>query len=219
MAKQKLKMYVSPAGKASYPYLTRYDDKFVAEGEYSVKLILDADESKDFLDTLQAAAQEQYDTSIQQLKEKKKVKQAKELSLHVPYTEEYDDEGEETGNVILNFKLKREVTTKEGKKFTQKPDVFDAKKKPMDEDAKIGSGSTIKVAFNIIPFYNAATSSAGVSLRLKAAQVLELVEYGAGNADSYGFGEEEGFEAEEESTAAAFDEDDSEDEGGDAEDF
>lgn len=216
MAKQRLKMHISPAGKASYPYLTRYDDKFVAEGEYSVKLILDADENKDFLEGLQEQAQNQYDETIKELKSKKKVKQAKELNVHVPFTEEYDDEGEETGNVVLNFKLKREVTTKEGKKFTQKPDVFDAKKKPMGEDAKIGSGSTIKVAFNVIPFYNAATSSAGVSLRLKAAQIIELVEFGGGDADSYGFGEEEGFEAEEEtSTAAAFDEDDDEDEGDD----
>lgn len=192
--KKKQPVFTSPKGIGSYPYLLKYDDKFVAEGEYSVKLTLDADENVKFLDNLKAQAQEAYDNAIKDLKEKKKVKQAKELQMHVPFTEEYNDEGEETGNVVLNFKLKASVTTKDGKTFTQKPDVFDAKKKPIDPKARIGSGSSMKIAFNIIPFYNAATSSAGISLRLKAAQIIDLVEYGGHSADSYGFGEEDGYE-------------------------
>ena len=35
-----------------------------------------------------------------------------------------------------------------------------------------------------------------MTLSLRAVQVIELVEGGGGNADSFGFGEEEGFKAE-----------------------
>lgn len=210
--KQKLPMFISPKGVGQYPYLLRYDDRFDADGVFSVKLILDADEDSEYLESLTAAAQEAYDNAIKELKAAKKVKQAKELEMHIPFSEQYDDEGQETGKVIVNFKMKAKVTPKNGDEFTQKPDVFDAGKKPVAADTRIGSGSIMKIAYNVIPYYNAATKSAGVSLRLKAAMILELVEYGTSDADSYGFDDEEGsFHSE--GGASAFDEDS--DEAGD----
>lgn len=217
--KQKLPVYISPKGVASYPYLLKYDDKFVKEGEYSVKLILDADENKEFLDDLKSKAEAVYKKTIAELKEAKKVKAAKALTMHVPFSEEEDDEGEPTGRVVLNFKLKHQVTTGEGKTFTQQPDVFDAKKKPLADDTRIGSGSIIRVAFNIIEFYAAANKNAGLSLRLKAAQIIDLVEYGGNNAESYGFGEEDGFEADDADDANDFDDDDEDEEDNGSGDF
>lgn len=35
----------------------------------------------------------------------------------------------------------------------------------------------------------ALTDKTGVSVKLKAVQIIDLVEYGTGNAESYGFGD------------------------------
>lgn len=57
----------------------------------------------------------------------------------------------------------------------------------------------------------------GVSVKLKAVQIIDLVEYGNGSAESYGFGDEDGsFEfsedeaVEEETAEATEDEEDDE---------
>ena len=97
--------------------------------------------------------------------------------------------------MTFRFKLKAKVTPKQGDPFEQRPAIFDAKGKPLQE-AKIGGGSKVKVAYELIPYYT-AIAGAGVSLRLKAVQVIDLVEFSGGaSADAFGFGEEEGYEAE-----------------------
>ena len=50
----------------------------------------------------------------------------------------------------------------------------------------------VKVAYFVSPYFN--KGKAGVSLRLKAVQVIDLVHYGV-NSDpkAFGFAEEEGF--------------------------
>jgi hypothetical protein len=75
-------------------------------------------------------------------------------------------------------------------KFTQKPALFDAKGKPVVTDIKIGTGNR-QGELRVVPFVSPI--GAGASLRLKGVQIIELVEWGSGNADYYGFGEEEGF--------------------------
>ena len=99
---------------------------------------------------------------------------------------------DETGQICVKFNMKALIRKKNGEEFEQKPGIVDAKKKPIK--ANVGGGSVIKVAFEPVPYYNAAAGS-GVSLRLKAVQVLDLVEYGGGD---YGFDEEEGYTAENE---------------------
>ena len=80
----------------------------------------------------------------------------------------------------------------------------DAKGKPLTGETKVGGGSVIKVSYEVVPYYT-AIAGAGVSLRLKAVQIIELKAYsGGGNAESYGFGEEEGFEADDEDNDPPF---------------
>jgi len=52
------------------------------------------------------------------------------------------------------------------------------------------SGTTGRVSFEACPFYQPAIG-AGITLRLKAVQILDLVESG-GSANSFGFQEETG---------------------------
>lgn len=174
---------VSPKGRLGYPALTKPDTKFNSEGEYKTHTFFSAADAEGLIEKLnegvaKAVANAKADP-------KNKGKKIKEADLPLQWNE---DETE----VRLSFKLKATGKKKTGETFTQKPALFDAKGKPLPEGVKIGSGTIAKVSFEIVPFYTALVG-AGVSLRLKAVQVINLKEWGsAGNGSAYGFEEEEG---------------------------
>ena len=90
--------------------------------------------------------------------------------------------------------MKARVKPKNGDEFEQAPKLFDAKQNELDrKKVSVWGGSKMKVNFEVVPYMAAATKSAGITLRLRAVQVIELVSGGGGNAESYGFGEEEGY--------------------------
>ena len=189
MSKPKLPRYVTPAGTAQYPYLTKPDTKFNPDGEYKLKLEIPADKAQDIVTFLD----EQFAAAVAAAKKENPGKRMKEADP--PYLV-----NEETGTVAVSFKLKAKVTPKNGEPFEQRPAIFDAKGKPI-KDVNIGGGSTVKVAYEVLPFYTAIVG-AGISLRLKACQVINLVEFSGGaGAEAFGFGEEDGYEAEDNSAA------------------
>lgn len=197
--KKKAERFVSPKGVASYPYLTKPDTKFNPEGEYKVSLVVPADEAQKAIDFLT----KQHEASVAKAKSENKGKRVKEGEL--PFIENED------GTVTFKFKLKAKVTPKVGEPFEQKPVLFDAKGKPLTGEVKVGGGSVIKVSYETVPYYT-AIAGAGVSLRLKAVQIIELKEFGgSASAENYGFEEEEGFEASEDD--APFDADEPTDGG------
>lgn len=183
MAKAKAQRITSPRGTFAYPYLTKPDTKFNAEGEYKVNLTMKTEDAADMIALLEKALE----GSVAKAKEENKGKKIKTADLPISYNE---DESE----VTFKFKLKAQGTKKDGEVFTQQPAIFDAKGKPMvaDKATSIGSGTVGKVAFEIVPFFTALVG-AGVSLRLKAVQVIELVRYGSGgDGSAFGFGNEGG---------------------------
>lgn len=179
--KAKAPLYITPVGTANYPWITKPDTKFNADGEYSIALTLRDDDA-----AISTLLNEALEKSVEKAKEENKGKKIK--SADSPVVENED------GSITLKFKLKAKVTPKNGEPFEQRPALFDAKNKPLGKDIKIGGGSKVKVAYEIIPFYTALVG-AGVSLRLKAVQVIDLVEYSGGDGGSYGFGQEDGYEA------------------------
>jgi len=188
MTKAKNPRYVTPAGIAQYPYLTKPDTKFNPDGEYKISLEIPAADAQDIVTFLD----EQYEAAVAKAKKENPGKKIK--TGDVPYS--VDDE---SGKVTVRFKLKAKVAPKNGEPFEQRPALFDAKGKPINQEAKIGGGSKVKVAYELVPYYT-AIAGAGVSLRLKAVQVINLVEFGGGaGAGAFGFGEEDGYEAEENS--------------------
>ena len=191
--KKKAARFVSPKGIAYYPYLTKPDTKFNADGEYKVSMIVAGDADSKAIDFMT----EQHEDAVAKARKENAGKRVKEGDL--PFIENDD------GTVTFKFKLKAKVTPKNGDTFEQKPALFDAKGKPLTGAQNIGGGSTIKVSYEVVPYYT-AIAGAGISLRLKAVQVIELKEYsGGGTAESYGFGEEEGFESSDEDNAPPFD--------------
>jgi hypothetical protein len=183
--KPKLERFVTPIGTAQYPHLNKPDTKFNPDGEYKVNLEID---NPDAVATLVSFLDEQMAESFGKAKEEnqgKKIKQA-----DAPYTLD-----ENTGKLTVRFKLKAKVTPKNGEAFEQKVALFDAKGTPMVSAPNVGGGSKIKVSYEVMPFYTALIG-AGISLRVRAVQVIELVEYtGSAGAGAYGFGEEDGYEA------------------------
>lgn len=198
--KEKRIRYTSPAGIASWPKLNTPDAKY---GHYGVKLLLDPNDPRTppFLAFLDAET----DKAVIAMKEEKGAKLAKTMERGAAYEDEMDTDGNETGKVVVNFTMPSVIERKsDGKKWTLKPALFDAKGTPLAADVEIGGGSLIKVSFELSPYYVASSKKAGVSRRMVAVQVLDLKQWsGNSDASSFGFESEEGFSAADEAIAGA----------------
>lgn len=168
------KTFTTPKGVAYYPYISAPDTKFDEQGHYKVNLCIPKEEAEPIIEQIKS----ELVAGIKALKEAKpnaKIKQAP-----FPFEDELDDDEEPTGNVIIKFKSKA----------AYKPAVFDSKGTPM-LNSNIYAGSVLKVNGSIA-FYNSPAVGAGVTLRLRAVQVIEYVE-GSSGAGKFGFEEETGF--------------------------
>ena len=181
MRKRNVKL-TTPSGTAAWPHVNTPDTKFDKDGVYSINLRLPKDDAKDTITTIQSVLKD----SVKSAEKENKGKKVKVAPLPIKDVE--DEQGNPTGDVEIKFKL-RAVGKNGGEQWEQRPALFDASGKPMSET--VGSGSTVKVGCEVVPYYT-AMAGAGVTLRLKAVQVLELVEYsGGGDFDSWEFSKDE----------------------------
>lgn len=206
---------LTPRGIAKFPYLNKPDTKFNADGEYRIRLILTADAAAPIVAKLEAAAQKAYADAQAELTEKaetekgeKKAKAKKALAElkrgDLPAKPVYDEDGNETGQIELGFKM-RAARKVDGVVKAQRPKLFDAKGNEFPASIDIWGGSTVKVAGAVNPFYMPGTNTAGVGLRLSAVQIIKLNQGGGSTADSYGFGtEDDGYEVEDDAARAGF---------------
>lgn len=198
----KIVRYVSPKGIAMYPWVLTADTAFVKEGVYHIQLECAQDDPKTtaLVEMLTLILDKEHDA----LSKEKKKKLNK-----IPFFEESED----GKHLVFRFKQNKIIKRKDGTTSEVKIPLFDAKGKPITEAIKLGNGSVCRISFTVAPYYNATNKGVGLSLRLVAVQVIELVEYSAGNAESYGFDEEEGYEVKDADDDPPFeDSDDSEDE-------
>ncbi len=192
--KKKVVKITTPRGTAKFPWLNNPNTKFAADGVYTVNLLVPEDEAQSLMEQLDEMAEETYQKAVEELKEKKKVAEIKKIQKVEPYSRETDEDGNETGNIEFKFKMPAKVTSKKtGKTITLAPKLFDAKGKPVKNTVIIYGGSIIKVNFSPSLYFMPATKQCGVSLRLNAVQVLDLVSRG-GKATDYGFDKEDGYE-------------------------
>jgi len=220
-----LKM-TAPRGVLKYPKLNEPDhgtDAFPcshAWGDYKTRLILDRSDKgvEAFLAKLDKHLARSLELAEEAFKELP-VKRRKELEADggiradAPYSVIYDEETEEdTGKVELNFKMRAGgERKKDGKEWTAKPDLFDAKLKPLGKKTAVWSGSTAIIVFESTPYFMPGTGKYGITRRLNAAQIVELVSAGGNkSASSYGFGEQDGYDSSQDA-----DEDDAREEDGD----
>lgn len=201
---------VSPKGTFRFPKLSEPDygnEKFPKpDGEYSVQLILrlDSPEAIHLISKLsplheQAVAEAKEAFSKLPVATRKKLK---EVTINDPVNVLYDkDTEEETGEVFFKFAMKasgeRKKGPKAGTRWERQPVVFDAKGKRLDPIPEIWGGTVGKVSASVTSYFIPGTGAAGIKLNLEGVQILDLVKSGGRSASSLGFGEEEGYTAEE----------------------
>lgn len=156
------KTMVTPIGEAVYPRLLKPDTKFNEAGEYKVTLKIKKQDAVTILSDLDKYLNDSLATFEKEAKGKK-LKLAPK-----PYSIEGDF-------FLLKIKMKASGINKKTKQlFTQRPIVVDAKKNPVPLDTYVDSGSKCKCVFDAIP-YNSPMTGAGITLRLKMVQIIELV--------------------------------------------
>lgn len=211
--KGKLPVHTSPRGVFHYPWLNKADTKFDKEGVYTSGLILEPGPAAKLAAQIDAEIDAKFDAQKAAMVKKggADAAKAKKLSKRQPYGPVYDQDGEETGRVKFNFKVKATGKNDNGETWSNKPALFDSAGKPCD--VAVYGGSEGKIAFQIVPYYSAKDNEVGVTLRLKAAQIIKLVSGGQKSAEGYGFGvEEDGFQGGGFSPADEDDDDDATDE-------
>lgn len=199
-------LFTTPAGVAVYPHLHAPDTKFNSAGEYKTGLRFSGEDASALREQLTEKAEEAYQAEIEALIEKGKAKTKaaaeKLLVLHVPFEEVLDDDGEETGDIIVNFKMKASGERKDKTRWTNQPAIFDASGQPVKKGLKIGGGSTLRISYALTAFsmkmVGTKTFLTGVSPKLYAVQVISLETWGGRSAAGFGFdAEDEGFSASE----------------------
>jgi len=123
--------------------------------------------------------------------------QAKELfkAMAEAYQEKREDKWPEkldmpfTKNDAGMYVGKAKLKAAYGKETTNKPAQFDAKTNKLPEDFRLTTGSTVNLAVIFVPYH---MRDHGVSLRLKAVQVVKLAEQ---REATNPFGEVDGFDA------------------------
>lgn len=177
----------TPVCKFQYPKLIEPETKFNPEGVYKVTAVLDAADATDIADQL--------DSLLTRHKESLKLQapSQKFKLADLPYGFE-DIDGKPC--FVIKAKMKAKGIDRDGRAWSSAPAIFDAKGRAVkDRESVKGmwSGTVGKVSFEACPFHQAAIG-AGITLRLKAVQIISLIE-GGGSAEGYGFGEEEGWTA------------------------
>lgn len=193
--KQSYMRLTSPRGVFIYPRLTEPDKKFVKpDGEYHTKFALaeGEDSTDEFIETLETELKATRKEFIADKTNKMTKAKVKRSSIADLYEVEADDEGEETGRLIFKFKLKARIVTKD-KAWDQKPRLFDAQAEPIEAEIRPWTGTEGKCSLELFPYYMESTKQFGLSLRLKGAQILKLVEGSGESAEDQGFESEAGY--------------------------
>lgn len=174
----------TPKATLKYPKLIEPETKFSPEGHYKVTAVIPAEEAGDLADQLDAL----FEAHKASLKAQAPGQKFKAVDPSFGYE---DIDGKPCFTVSV--KMKAKGMDRDGRAWTASPALFDATGAPVKHRESLRgmwSGTTGRVSFEACPFFQPAIG-VGITLRLKAVQIIDLVESG-GSADSYGFQEEAG---------------------------
>jgi hypothetical protein len=173
----------TPVCKFQYPRLAEPETKFNPEGVYKIAGLIDAKDC----DEISTALDELLVRHKESLKAQAPTQKFKLVDL--PWSFQ-DIDG--AAIFVVKAKMKASGIDRDGRRWTAAPALFDAKGQPVKDRealAKMWSGTVGRISFEAQPFYRAAIG-AGITLRLRAVQVISLIE-GGGDAKSFGFDDEE----------------------------
>jgi len=178
--------FTTPKGKALWCCNIEPQKKFNEKGDLMTNLVLDPNEPevKEFIKTLEDLRDTAFEETTNNLG-LVKGKQVKKRDVAQP---DIDQNGNDTGMIVIKMKLKDVEEKKElGRQY--QIDTFDSKKNKLENPPRVGNGSTIRCAGYANPYYMASTKEVGISLIWQKLQIIDLVEIGGFDS----FGEEEGF--------------------------
>lgn len=167
----------TPIGKALWCKVVEPDYRYNPKGIYEVSLVLEqgissTDKFIEVLTNVLEKAQTEAKSGVGDMK--LAPPKIKSLNINDIFKEEYDSDGNETGNIIFKFSLKEVDDLPEGK---NKIPVFDSQGKRIVNVPLVGNGSKIRVKGYANPYYMAATNTIGIALKWEALQIVDLVAY------------------------------------------
>ena len=172
MAEKKEKI-VTPIGFAKWAWLNKpkqfLDDKGKPKGDPKYQIEIYFDPADPDWKALAGGLQKMINDVPVQLDAEKKPMKKQAL-----FKKEMDANDQHTGRFFITFKT--------SDKF--KPGIFDKYGRKMDEATAIGNESKVRINYSPSTY---TAFGGGVNLYLNAVQVLELVEYQAHSAESFGF--------------------------------
>ena len=164
------KPFITPLGVAKFPALVQPDTQFdKPHGVYKVDLILTPAESI----VVEAKAKEAAEKYRQE--DLKNNPSRKSWGIHLPILPDLNKEKEETGMVIARFKQKAKIATRDGRLIDKSIMIHDAQGNRVTGVDPRG-GSKIHVAYYMLPYAAPTTRTYGITFRLVAVQIIELVE-------------------------------------------
>lgn len=177
----------SPKGKALWCHAKTPDRQFNDKGTYSTSLVCDpSDEAvQEYINKLE----ELRDIALAETKENLGAKGAQYKARPV-YVEEFDKEGEPTGNIIFKYKLNN-VDDRTAQGISDSIFVVDAKRSELKDIPLVGNGSVIRCVAYANPYNSAKDKEVGISLIWTKMQIIDLVEYAGASADD--FDDEDGY--------------------------
>jgi hypothetical protein len=200
------KHIVSPRGVAGYSYLNKPDTKYDADGVYRVTMNLDTGDAEvlKFIAATDAALEEaevyaraeltaQLESAEGQKKGQIKQKLANLKVADSPIKQVYDEDGNETTTVKVEFKSKAKFKDRKTETVRDmKPKILDGKKNEIPFGSlQIGGGTEMKVGAQRRAYYIPGTNTCGVSFKMNVVQILKLVEFGGSSDAAYDFGDDD----------------------------
>lgn len=188
--------FVTAAGTLKYPRLNEADTKFNPAGEYNCRLILSEADAEALVEQLQplhdeavTAGRAKYDALPLMTKKKKAFTEVHFMS------ECLDAEGTPTGKYEFVFKMKASgQDAKTGEAWSRRPAVFDADGEVIAKLPQIWGGTEARISFTVMQYFMSSSCTAGISLKLEAVQIINLVSGSNAKAkgSAFGFGKVSG---------------------------
>lgn len=179
------KHLTKPKGTAVWPRLTEPDTKFNSAGVYSAKIHVS---EKDF---------KVFDTKVREIYEAYHATVEKETGKKHGESEGYPCRITKEGDYEIYAKQVAKKLT-EGGLLEFSVALFDSKGSKIDDKPNVGSGSILRLSVEPVCWAMNQKGTGlvtGISLRLKAAQIIQLKEFGGG--EGFGFDDEgDGFVSE-----------------------
>lgn len=161
------KTYISPPIPSIHPWITNPDTKYNKDGLFHVKGTIPPGEAQDLhrkrIDEEAHAAFEEMTKDLTPAQKKKAV-------LYVPYEMEEDDEGNPTGNMVIEFKQNATIKLKDGSTKKVKIGVVDSQDNPTK--AGVFGGDIIRVMYTLRPIKIASTNAYGVRADFAQVQIV-----------------------------------------------